>query len=136
MKTIEPIQLTDAEWHIIRKVWELQPVSAVTVQEEMQKEKEWSYSTVKTMMDRMVEKGILTTTRIRNLMLYSSAISPEETKKSAITVLLERAFDGALSPMLHFLFEQKQLSEKDVADLEMLVESHKKTPKNKRRGKS
>ena len=41
----------------------------------------WSYSTVKTMMDRMVSKGLLKTQRMRNLILYSSAITKKEAQK-------------------------------------------------------
>jgi predicted transcriptional regulator len=69
-------ELTEAEWEIIQVVWERQPCAAPTVQEELAARRKWTYSTVKTLMDRMVTKGLLTTERIRNLMLYRSAIAP------------------------------------------------------------
>ena len=63
-------ELTEAEWEIIQVVWEHEPCAAPTVQEELEATKKWTYSTVKTLMDRMVTKGLLTTERIRNLILY------------------------------------------------------------------
>jgi predicted transcriptional regulator len=52
-------ELTDAEWAIMRVVWENEPCAAGTVQEALKKTKDWAYSTVKTTMDRMVKKGFL-----------------------------------------------------------------------------
>ena len=65
--TKKNIELFDSEWTIIRIVWQRQPCAAPTVQEALQKEKAWAYTTVKTMMDRMVKKGLLKTQKIRNL---------------------------------------------------------------------
>src|SRR3972149_4992590 len=77
-------ELTEAEWDIVRAVWENQPCAAPTVQEALEKKKGWSYSTVKTLMDRMVKKGLLKTEKIRNLTLYRSAISEKQAKKGEI----------------------------------------------------
>ena len=52
-------ELTEAEWIIMKVVWENEPCAAGTVQEILQKSKNWAYSTVKGAMDRMVEKGFL-----------------------------------------------------------------------------
>ena len=60
-------ELTEEEWEIIQVVWEHEPCAAPTVQEQLEATKKWTYSTVKTLMDRMVGKGLLTTERIRNL---------------------------------------------------------------------
>ncbi|MHC4180768.1 MAG: BlaI/MecI/CopY family transcriptional regulator, partial [Planctomycetota bacterium] len=43
-------QLTEAEWAIMRVVWEHEPCAAGTVQEALEKAKGWAYSTVKTTM--------------------------------------------------------------------------------------
>ena len=74
-------ELTAGEWAIIQAVWDNEPCAAPTIQEALEKKIGWSYSTVKTMMDRMVEKGLLTTERIRNLLLYRSAITRKEAQK-------------------------------------------------------
>ncbi len=68
-------ELFESEWAILQVVWEREPCAAPTVQEVLQESKGWAYTTVKTMMDRMVRKGLLTTERIRNLYLYRSAVT-------------------------------------------------------------
>ena len=122
-------ELTEAEWAIISAVWDNEPCAAPTVQEILQSEKGWAYTTVKTMMDRMVKKGLLKTVKIRNLYLYSSAVTQSQARKSEITKTLKRAFDGTFTPMMQFLIENDQLSEEEYHSLEKLIKQrkHKKT---------
>jgi predicted transcriptional regulator len=88
--------------------------------------KNWSYSTVKTMMDRMVGKGLLKTERIRNLILYRSAITEKEAQSGEIMRAVKRAFNGALTPMMQFLLDNNKLSKKQLSQLEAMIKSKKK----------
>lgn len=114
-------ELTEGEWAIIRAVWDNEPCAAPTVQEVLVKQKKWTYSTVKTMMDRMVSKGLLKTERIRNLILYSSTITKKQAQKSEIMRTVKRAFDGALTPMMQFMLDNNTLSQQQLAELETLI---------------
>ena len=114
-------QLTEGEWAIIQAVWDNEPCAAPTVQEKLEAQKNWTYSTVKTMMDRMVAKGLLTTGRIRNLILYRSAITKKQAQKGEIMRAVKRAFNGALTPMMQFLLDNNELSSKQLSELEALI---------------
>jgi len=114
-------ELTEAEWEILKVVWQEEPCAAGTVQEALAKSKDWAYATVKTTMDRMVEKGFLEITRIRNLQLFRSCISQVEAKQGELHKLLKRAFDGALTPMLQFLIEHEGLSREEASQLRKFV---------------
>lgn len=117
--------LTEGEWAIIQAVWDNQPCAAPTVQEALQSEKAWTYSTVKTMMDRMADKGLLKTQRIRNLILYRSAVTRKEAQNSEIMRAVKRAFDGALTPMMQFLLDNNKLSKGQLTELEAMIKSKK-----------
>lgn len=131
----EDLELYESEWTILQKVWELEPCAAPTVQEALQGEKGWAYTTVKTMMDRMVRKGLLKTEKIRNLYLYSSAVTRSQARKSEITRTLKRAFNGTFTPLMQFLIENDELSEEDYRHLEKLIEKrkHRKTGSKQKR---
>jgi BlaI family penicillinase repressor len=116
-------ELFDSEWAILRVVWKLEPCAAPTVQEELQDKKGWAYTTVKTMMDRMVKKGLLKTQRIRNLYLYTSAITQFQARRGEIMRTVTRAFDGTLTPMMQFLIENDELSEQEYEQLEDLLKN-------------
>jgi len=118
-------ELTQAEWEIIAAVWEHQPCAAPTVQEALEKKKGWSYSTVKTLMDRMVKKGLLKTERIRNLILYRSAVSRPQVQRSEIMRTLKRAFDGAMTPMMQFMLDNGKLTRSELEELEKMIQQKK-----------
>ncbi|MHC4479214.1 MAG: BlaI/MecI/CopY family transcriptional regulator [Planctomycetota bacterium] len=115
------LELTEAEWAIIGAVWEHQPCAAPSVQEALQSQKNWSYSTVKTLMDRMAAKGLLKTERIRNLILYRSAITRQQAQKREVMRTVKRAFNGALTPMMQFLLDDSSLSAEQLSELEALI---------------
>jgi len=122
----ENLELFESEWTILQKVWDLEPCAAPTVQESLEDEKGWAYTTVKTMMDRMVKKGLLKTEKIRNLYLYSSGVTQAQARKSEITRTLKRAFDGTFTPMMQFLIENDQLSEPEYRRLEQLIKKRRR----------
>jgi len=114
-------ELTEAEWDIIEVVWEREPCAAPTVQEELADRKKWTYSTVKTLMDRMVTKGLLTTERIRNLMLYRSAVSQQDARRGELMRTVKRAFGGAFTPMMQFMVQSDTLSPEELGHLEAMI---------------
>ena len=119
------VELTEAEWEIMKIVWEKEPCAAGTVQETLAGSRNRAYSTVKTTMDRMVEKGLLEIERIRNLQLFKSRVSEVDAKRGEFRKMLKRAFDGALTPMMQFLIEHEGISAEDAAHLRKLVAKQK-----------
>jgi len=119
--------LNDSEWSIMQVVWEKQPITAPEVQECLVTERGWAYTTVKTMMDRMVKKDLLSTEKIRNLYLYSTTVTQEHAQKGELKKTLKRAFDGALTPMMQFLFESGEISDNEIKQLEAMIKEKRKT---------
>lgn len=122
----QEVQLTETEWAIIKEVWEHEPVAAPTVQEALFEEKGWSYSTVRTVMDRMVAKGYLTSEKLRNLTLFRSAIKQRDAQKGEVLSTLRNAFSGALTPLVQCLLDTKDLSAEELSELERLIKAKKK----------
>lgn len=114
-------ELTEGEWAILTIIWEHEPCAAPSVQEELEGWKNWTYSTVKTMMDRMVSKGLLKKEQIRNLFLYRSVITKKQAQRGEIMRTMKRAFDGALTPMMQFLLDSDTLSLQQLTELEALI---------------
>ena len=100
--------------------------SGLDIQEALLDTKGWAYSTVRTLMDRMVAKGFLTSEKIRHMDLYRSAIAPAQAQKAELLYTLKHAFNNALTPMLQCLLETRQLSDAELADLESLLRQKRK----------
>jgi len=115
------IELTEGEWAIMNAVWEFQPCAAPTVQEALQSSRNWTYSTVRTLMDRMVAKGLLAAEKVRNLSLYRAVVTREQAQQGELLYALKNAFKGALPPMMHCLLETHDLNAKELGELEKLI---------------
>jgi len=122
----QTVELTEAEWAIIKAVWEHEPCAAPTIQEKLHRRTEWTYSTVRTIMDRMVAKGLLTAEKIRNLTLFRSAITRQQAQRGELLYALKNAFNGALTPMVQSLLETGDLSAEELTELESLIKQKKK----------
>ena len=125
----KPIELTEAEWTVIKAVWENEPCAAPAIQEKLFKQTEWTYSTVRTLMDRMVAKDLLTAEKVRNATVYKSAVTRVQAQRGELLYALKNAFNGALTPMVQCLLENNELSAEELAELESLIKAKKRTAK-------
>jgi len=122
-------ELTEAEWPIIKAVWRLEPCSAPQVQQALETKMGWAYSTVRTLMDRMVAKGLLRGEKTRNVTFYSSVITRKQAQRKELLYALKHAFNGGLTPMVQCLLESGNISDQELVDLESLIRSRKKESK-------
>jgi BlaI family penicillinase repressor len=120
------IELTPAEWSVIKAVWDNEPCTAPTIQENLFSGTAWTYSTVRTIMDRMVTKGLLAAEKNRNLTYYRSAVTREQAQRSELLHALKNAFNGALTPMVQCLLDSTDsLPPGEIATLEALIKKKK-----------
>ncbi len=111
---------------IIKAVWDTEPCTAPGIQQRVHAQTGWAYSTVRTMMDRMVSKGLLTADRGQHPNIYRSAVSRQEAQRGELLYALKHAFNGALTPMVQCLLESGKFSEAELAELESLIKARKK----------
>ena len=123
------IELTEAEWRIIKAVWRKEPCTAPEVQQLVAGQTGWTYSTVRTMMDRMVTKGLLRAAKQGHLTQYRSAVTKREAQRGELLYALKHAFNGALTPMVQCLLDTSRLSANELAELESLIQSKRKAAK-------
>jgi BlaI family penicillinase repressor len=119
------MNLTETEWRVMNVVWRKHPVSARDVLEETDGDTKWAYTTVKTILDRLVDKGALKTRIRANTNLYDPLITQKDARHTAVKSIMDRAFDGAFGPLVHFLVNEEKLSEKELEELRKLLAGKK-----------
>jgi len=120
------VQLSEAEWKIMNLVWADHPATARLVLDGVIEETGWAYTTVKTMMNRLVEKGILSETKRAGTSQYEPRLTRTKARAFALRALVDRAFGGAMGPMMSYLVEDEKLSKSDRADLRRMLEDEGK----------
>ena len=119
------MQLSEAEWKIMNRVWEDHPTNARAVLEGVVDETGWAYTTVKTMMNRLVEKGVLREKKRDGTSQYEPKLTRSGARAAALRALMDRAFDGAVGPMMSFLVKDEKLSKRDRDDLQRMLEEER-----------
>lgn len=123
------VELTESEWSVIKAVWETEPCTAPVIQEKLFKPTGWHYSTVRTLMDRMVAKGVLTAKKAGKLTIYQSAITRAQAQHGELIYALKHAFNGALTPMVQCLLDSNDLNAAELEQLESLIKAKRKSAK-------
>jgi len=120
MSKDEP-KLTEAEWTVMQAVWQRHPASARDVLEIVEAEKGWAYTTVKTLLARLVEKGVLSERLRGNASYYAPRVTQGEARVTALRGLLERAFGGSLGALVQHMASEEQLTRKEREKLARLL---------------
>ena len=122
------LDLFESEWAILQVVWDREPCSAPEVQERLASRKKWAYTTIKTMLTRLVEKGAVDEHKRGNTSVYEPLLERKNARGRAIRTLIDQAFEGGLAPMLSFLMEDNRLSKSERKALKEMLDKGE-TPK-------
>lgn len=122
--------ISDGEWDLLEALWSRGHATARQVAESVHASRGWAYSTVKTMLDRMVEKGLVRARQVGNVWEYTPAVEPREARRGAWARFVGSAFGGAVAPALEFIASEAKLSRKErEALLAMLREQARSASK-------
>lgn len=98
------------EMSIMNTVWSMQELNEDTnisvsdvVESLNNNDLKRAYTTIKTVMDRLVSKGILVRYRDGKKFFYRSALDKTEASKNAIDIISNQLFDGSYIKMLRFI---------------------------------
>jgi len=116
------MKLTEAEWQIMNALWQKHPATARDIMDRLDRRINWAYTTIKTMLTRLVEKKAVGEVKQGNTSVYEPLVSQRKARLSAFRSLLDQAFDGAVGPLVHFLAEEEQLTAQEKAELKELLE--------------
>lgn len=103
-------------------VWQAPPVTAQEVSEALGEREKWKPQTVKTLLSRLVKKGVLTHEPDGHRYLYSPLVERDAAVAVETDSFLDRISRGSLAPMLSHLVESKRpLGEKEIETLRKLL---------------
>ena len=104
------MKLTDSEWQIMNSLWERSPATARGIAERLPEEVQWAYTTIRTLLARLVKKGAVREYKEGKSSRYEPLLAREKAQRSALKTLANQAFDGAFGPLMHFLVRDQKLT--------------------------
>ena len=116
-------KVTDAEYEVMKAVWELGGVATSReIFDKVQEKKSWSKTTVKTLISRLVSKGVLKSNKaVGSVYKYEASISEDEYKNQESENLIGKLFNGSINEMLLNFTKSKKISKQELEELIKLV---------------
>ena len=119
--------ITDAEWEIMRVVWANSEVTSKFVVEVLCEKMNWKQATIKTLLNRLLEKNILKKREIGNKYIYSTDFTEKEVANSYILGTFDKICKTKVGEMIGKVIENSELSFDDLDLILKAVEEKRKT---------
>lgn len=119
-------QISDAEWEVMSVLWAHAPLGAQEVIAALSGRKSWNPRTVRTFLNRLINKKALTYTQEGNRYLYRPAVSRQQCVREESRSFLSRVFAGDAGAMLVQFVQQAHLSAEEIAQLRKVLEKKQK----------
>lgn len=121
-------RISEAEWEVMKALWEQSPRTANEVVEALSGQK-WSAATIRTLIGRLTQKGAVRFGKSGREYLYEPLISREDAVRRERGSFLRRVYDGAVQPMVAGFLEDEKLSAEDLEALRRLLDEKRKGQK-------
>ena len=115
------ISISEAEWKIMRVLWEKPDLTLRDIIASLE-ETDWSYTTIRTLVTRLLEKGAIAADKSSNNFKYFPAVTEDECKLKEMNRFLSRVFDGSVSMLVSTLTKDSNLTEKEQKELMIIIE--------------
>lgn len=109
--------LQQSDRHIMEKLWEESPRTITQLYHELKEEQGWSKSTVNTLLNRMMEKGIIYYEEGGKARQYYPAIKREDAAVAETENLLQRVYKGSVSMMMNTMLKESAFSQEEIDEL-------------------
>ena len=116
------MQISEAESVVMDVLWRRHPLGAEDVVAELADSRHWQEATIKTLLNRLLNKGAIAAQSEGRRYLYSPLLKREAWVLEESRGLLDRLFDGRVAPLVAHFSQQRKLSRKDIAELRKLLE--------------
>ena len=121
--------ISEAELAVLEALWK-SPGAPNELQARLaQGGAEWAYTTVQTLLHRLLEKGFVRRERDGVAQIYSAAVDRDELLARHVSDLAERLCDGAMSPLLLSLVKTRRFSKGELARFRALLDDAEKGPR-------
>ncbi len=110
-------KISDSELEVMRVLWEVGDALPITeIRQILRDRKGWEATTVKTLVQRLVGKGVLEQEK-RKVFYYRPLVSESEYSDWAVNGMVRRLFRGSAKALVATLVQSDGLSDEDIAEL-------------------
>jgi BlaI family penicillinase repressor len=114
--------ITDAEWNVMRILWERSTATANDVVQALEGYMHWKPKTIHTLLRRLTDKGALDYEKSGREFVFRPLVSERDCQLAESRSFLDRVFGGGVAPMVAAFVEQERLTPEEIAELQRILE--------------
>ena len=119
--------ISDSEWEVMRIVWTLGETNTKQILNELQAKKDWTDSTIKTLIRRLVQKGWLNAKQDGRRYIYTATVNQTEMMYNEAKTLLNGMCDMHKGEVILKLLEDSPVSKGDLMKMKKEISQKEKT---------
>ena len=110
-------KISDSELEVMKVLWRAGDALPVTeIREQLQRAKGWEATTVKTLVSRLVSKGVVQQEK-RGVYFYSPLLTEQDYNGWATNDLIRRLYNGSARELVAALVHSEGLTRDDIEEL-------------------
>lgn len=119
--------ISNSEWEVMRIVWTLGHASSAQIIEKLQAKKNWTESTIKTLLRRLVQKDLLATKQDGRRFIYTALVNQTEVMVEAADDFLSRMCDMHKGAVILELLQKAPISKADLQKMITVINKKEKS---------
>lgn len=124
-----PLELSELQLAVMRVLWQRKKAAVAEVQEALKGERDLALTTVATVLTRLEKAGLVTHRASGRHYLYRPLVTEEEVRRSMVSVLAERLFEGDVAALVSHLVNAREIKPGDLARVRQLIEAKEREGK-------
>jgi BlaI family transcriptional regulator, penicillinase repressor len=116
------VHISDAEWQVMQVVWKRKATTAAGVIADLAATSDWRHRTIRTLLARLVDKGVLAAQADGNRYLYRPLVSRSKCVREESHSFLQRVFGGDAGDLLVHFVRGADIAPEQIEELKRLLD--------------
>ena len=119
------MQISNAEWRIMKIIWMEGKQTSTDLIAVLSERFDWSKSTIKTLLTRLVEKGYLTREKSGKAFVYSALLTQDQSLDLVVEEVKDKVGSKRIVQVLENLIQASDFTLADLNQLQQVLEEKK-----------
>lgn len=119
------MQISNAEWRIMKIIWMEGKQTSTDLIAVLSERFDWSKSTIKTLLTRLVEKGYLTREKSGKAFVYSALLKQDQGLDLVVEDVKDKVCSKRIVQVLENLIQESDFTLADLNQLQQVLEEKK-----------
>ncbi len=118
--------LTDLQADVMRVLWDRPEATVAEVHATLRENRGLATTTVATLLKRLEKRGLVAHRTEGRQFVYRAAVSEDEVRRSMVSELTERLFEGDATALVSHLLTERSIRSGDIERVKALIEAHER----------